>query len=212
VKKSYWILSLLVIFPALLYANNFHSSRKGINKMSFFYDDPKKEKKKPVAYVDFHTGIYLNKTFGIHPILGARLGLRCNKSGYYLAAEFRFGKSKEKFDAMVDDSLISTDHFRSEFVGLEYDRLIFAKKNHELGTTVSLGYDWISLPEVNDNIERKGGIAFNIGLGYLFKFKKGAGPQIKFLYHFADVDNQNGTDPNKNSFIIRLTYVLGYND
>jgi hypothetical protein len=63
---------------------------------------------------------------------------------------------------------------------------------------------------VNDEIHRVGGIAFNIGLGYLFKFKNGAGPHIKFLYHYANIDNKNGTKPNKNSLSIRITYILGY--
>lgn len=209
-KIDYLIFFCLTFFPVILSATTLNPDTVGLSKLEFRKNEVEIKQKQSLFY-DFFTGIYQNKTFGMHPVLGVTLGVKVNKiSAFYLATEFRFGKSKNKYDVVVDDSLITTNHFLGEYLGLEYDRLLFSKKHHELTTFAAIGYDWITLPVVNDKTQRNGGIAFNIGLGYLFKFKKGAGPQIKFLYHFANIDNKSGTQPNKNSLSIRISYILGY--
>lgn len=209
-KIYYLIFSLLLFIPIFTSAVEFERDTIGYKKSGPSISEPK-SKKKTNSYIDLYTGIFQNKTFGTHPIFGARWGVRFNRnSGYYLASEFRFLDSKNKYDVVVEDSLITTDYFFGEYLGLEYERLIFSKKSHEFISITSLGYDWIRLPEVNDKTQRKGGFAFNIGFGYLFKIKNGAGPNIKFLYHYAKIDNKNGSNLNNNSIIIRITYDLGY--
>ena len=208
-KLHFILFNFLILIPAFLSALEIDKDTLSLKKVE--NQNTVSNKKKENLHINFFTGIYQNKTFGLHPILGVEGGARLNsKSSLYLAVEFRFGKSKNYYDFVVNDSLINTNHYLGEYIGVEYDRLIFSKKQHELISTVSIGYDLINSPVINDEIKKRYGFAFNVGLGYLFKFKNGAGPHVKFIYHYANIKNNNGTHPNNNSFCIRLTYILGY--
>ena len=206
------LLKLFVLIPTLLSAA--HTNKDTIRVTNIEYQKKNTETKdKKNLHIILFTGVYSNKTFGLHPIFGARGGARLNsKSSLYLAAEFRFGKSKNYYDFVINDSLINTNHFLGEYAGIEFDRLIYSKNRHELVSMASIGYDLIRTPIINDEIHRRYGFAFNLGLGYLFKIKNGAGPQIKFIYHYANIKNEKGTNPNNNSLSIRLTYILGYKE
>jgi hypothetical protein len=209
-KLNFLLLNYLILIPAFLSALEINTYTFNLKKGEYQNQDTI-SKNTDSFHVNFYSGIYQNKTFGLHPILGVGLGYRLNnKSSIYLAAEFRFGNSKNYYDFVVNDSIINTKHYLGEFAGIEYDRLLFSKKQHEIISTLSIGYDVINSPVVDDEIQRRHGFAFNLGLGYLFKFKNGAGPHIKFVYHYANIKNDNGTHPNNNSFCLRLTYILGY--
>jgi hypothetical protein len=170
-------------------------------------------KEKPYLNFTISTGLLINKTLGIQPIINVSLGISKNKNGYYLAYEYRFGNSNKYFQLLDNDTLKSVHAYKTEFYGFEYQRTILKNASHELITNIGIGADWILINknETIKNTKVVGGLALNIGLGYSYFIKKKHGPKIELLYHYADFKTIKGKQIDNNSIIIRLSYNFGNN-
>ena len=185
-------------------ADTLNNNPAGTQKPEY---QPENENSELIHIIGF-TGLYHNKTFGFHPIFGARIGIQIKKSMFNLVSELRFGKSKNEYEVNVNDSIITTNFYFGEYLGLEYDRLIVIKDKYDINAIAGLGYDWIRLPNVDDVLRRNGGFAINVGIGFLYKIKNDSGPHFQLFYHFSKIDTKGGTIPNENSIVLRLSYMF----
>lgn len=206
--NNYLIILIVLALPQLLFAtevgDTLNNNPSGLQEPEY---QPENENSELIHIIGF-TGLYQNKTFGFHPIFGAKIGLKFNKSTYNLVSELRFGRSKNEYEVIINDSSITTNFFFGEYLGLEYDRLIVIKDKYDLNAIAGLGYDWIRLPDVDGVLRRNGGFAINVGMGFLYKIKNMSGPHIQLFYHFSKIDNKGGTIPNEKSIILRLSYMF----
>ncbi len=172
---------------------------------------PDSSKKKPKLYTNVSTGLILNNTFGNHPIFNLTFGLRHKKNQYNLAYEYRFGNSENYYQILDNETHRETNAYKANYIGFEYERVFINNPKHKFYSNAGIGVDWILIKKNETISENKiiSGTALNIGLGYTYLIKKKHGPNIVLLYHFADLKNKKGTEINKNSFLIRVTYFLG---
>lgn len=208
-NPKYLFLFLFLNFPCFLFASQ--PKLKITFPEPVYQTDSVQTKKYPYNFeINFFTGIYQNSTFGTHPVLGFRLGKKQHKSFYNLAVEFRPGKTPTSYNYFYNQQLLSTTAFNGIYAGLEYDRLIFSKNKHQVNLISGLGYNGIKIPQNENSFYRLSGFAVNLGLGYLLQIKNFSGPNIQVMYHFAPIKNENGTTPDKNSILFRLSYSLAY--
>ena len=168
-------------------------------------------KDKPNMYLSLATGLFINNTFGVHPLINFTVGFRLKKNRLNLSYEYRFGNSETNFQIIENDTIKTIDNYKANYIGLEYQRLIYRNISHELYTISGIGYDWIIVNE-NNYIQNNliiGGYAVNLGVGYTFYIKKKHGPNLELIYHYADLNKRTLTKIDINSFLIRLTYKFG---
>lgn len=165
-------------------------------------------KEKPSIYLNISTGLLINNSIGIHPLVNGSIGFRKSKNRFNLVYEYRFGHSDKYYQISDNDTLKSVNNYNGNYIGFEYQRLILNNANHELYTSTGIGTDWIYISK-NETIKVAkiiGGLALNIGFGYTFYIKKKYGPNVELLYHYADFNNNKGSKIDVNSFLIRLSY------
>jgi hypothetical protein len=179
----------------------------------FEFPDENLQDQVPLKYgIDLGiTGLYINKTFGIHPILAASIDKYNRKNTYKLLYQVQYGHSKNKYLILDNDSLKSTNVFNGQFIGAEYERMLLWRPNQELFGNFGIGYDWIRIPKEDGihNIHFLGGWGLNMGIRYCPYIKKKHGPNLCLLYHFTDFKNKGGSDLNNNSIVIRVSYNFG---
>lgn len=158
-----------------------------------------------------YPGLFINKTFGVHPLLNLSIDCLKHKNTYKLVYEVRYGRSRSEYQILDNDSLKSTNVFNCQYVGLEYERKFDQNPHHEFYGNVGFGYDWIWIPKKNNirNNHAIGGIGLNIGVRYCFYFKEKHGPNFGVFYHFTDFRNKQGTALNSNSIVLRIGYNFG---
>lgn len=172
---------------------------------------PERPQQKPGMYLNFSTGVILNQSFGAHPIFNVALGIDKKYNRYQLVYEHRFGNSKNSYQIPDNDTLKSVDTYKANFFGVEYQRIVFRNKYHEIYTNTGVGVDWIFIAK-NESIQNNkvlSGLALNAGLGYALSIRGKHGPNVELLYHFANLKNTGGTTLNNNSLLIRLSYRFG---
>ena len=165
-------------------------------------------KETPNMYLYLSTGLLINSTTGCHPIINMLLGFKKSKNRFNLTYEYRFGNSDKYYKILDNDTLKSINAYKANYIGFEYQRLIFKNVSHELYTNTGIGIDWIFISESETIKNNKiiGGLALNIGIGYAFYIKKKHGPNIELLYHFTNFSDIKGTKIDNNSILIRLSY------
>ena len=182
-----------------------------INK--FELPEQKVQADKPPLYnINFGpAGISINKTFGIHPLLDMSIAKLNNKNTYKLLFEGRYGHSKNEYMIRDNDTLKSTNVFSGQYLGLEFERMLFWHPYQELFGNIGFGYDWISIKKKDEirNNHILGGIGFNIGVKYILYIRKKHGPELGVFYHFADFKNKGGSNLSNNSYGIRVSYNFG---
>lgn len=158
-----------------------------------------------------YPGLFINKMFGVHPLLNLSLDCLKHNDIYKLVYEVRFGRSKNEYQILDNDSLKSTNVFNGQYIGLEYERKLYQNAHQEFFGNVGFGYDWIWIPKKNNirNNHAIGGIGLNLGARYCFYFKEKHGPNLGVFYHFADFRNKQGTVLNGNSIVLRIGYNFG---
>ncbi|WP_319589273.1 hypothetical protein [uncultured Draconibacterium sp.] len=209
-KTNFLILSILFFFSYIA------SGASIINQTVF----EQKEVENTVAdnkllddlQIDFFIGSRSNSSLGIYPTIGARIGKKFKKSGYFITGEIGFLNSSKSFDIAVNDDIVTRNPAIGDFAGLEYERLLFSKGRHELNALAGIGYDWIKMKVVDDESLFFGGLSYKTGLGYLFKVKNNAGIQSQFLYNYSNININSSAKLDNNTFIIRVTYTLGFKE
>ena len=168
--------------------------------------------KSPFFNINLATGgLFINKTFGIHPLLSFSFDILKHKNIYKFVYEARYGHSKNHYQILDNDTLKSTNVFNGQYVGFEYERMLYWHPYSELYGNIGIGYDWIKIQKGNaiQNKHTIGGIGLNLGIRYCFYIHKKHGPDFGIFYHFADFNNKSGTKLNNNSVGIRISYDLG---
>ena len=166
---------------------------------------------KPNMYIDLATGLFINNTFGVHPLLNISVGFKLNANRFKVSYEYRFGDSKTNYQILENDTVKTINNYKANYIGLKYERIIFRNISHEISTVTGMGFDWIVVKE-NDYINNNmiiGGFAVNLGIGYSFFIKKKHGPHLELIYHYANLNTDILTKTNNNSFLIRLSYNFG---
>lgn len=175
-------------------------------------DKTNQPEKPPFFDINLATGgLFINKTFGIRPLLSFSIDVLKQKNIYKFVYEARYGHSKNEYQILDNDSLKGTNAFNFQYVGLEYERRLFSHPYNELFGNVGLGYDWIKIQK-KDDIQNKhtiGGIGLNLGLRYCLYIHKKHGPDLGVFYHFTDFNNKNGSTLSNNSYGVRISYNLG---
>lgn len=182
-------------------------------KMVITSNYPDSVKRKPNMYLNLSSGILINNTIGNHPIINLSLGFEIRANRCNLVYEYRFGNSNKHYQTLYNDTLKSINSYKANFIGFEYQRLIFRNVNHEFYTNTGIGADWILISK-NDNIKNNkflSGLALNIGFGYAFYINGKHGPNLELLYHYVDFNNDKGTKIDNSSILIRLGYNFGNN-
>lgn len=176
------------------------------------HEEKEQEDKPPLYSINFGpAGIYINKTFGIHPLLDMSIAKLSNKNTYKLSYEARYGHSKNEYLILDNDTLKNTNVFGGQYIGFEYERMLFWHPYQELFGNIGFGYDWISIKkkgEIRDN-HLLGGLGFNVGIRYCPYIRKKHGPYLGVFYHFADFNNKGGSNLSNNSMGIQLSYNFG---
>ena len=188
-------------------------SVKFVNPLYGIYYEDSVKTEEPQIYVDYNifTGVYINNTFGIHPIFNIPFGIFYADNFFNLDYEFRFGNSQKSYNVLENDTLKSTRFFSAQYFGFEYGRLLFKSDYHFLSLNLGIGYNWINIPQSNSILTLRtiDGLGINFGLGYSYHIHKRRGPYMLLMYHFSDLKNNGGTKLNDNSFILRITYGFG---
>jgi hypothetical protein len=208
-KHSVKKISVLLIF-ALICSEI--SAKEFLNHDSTLvnYKSSDTAKVKPFLFLNISTGLLINKTFGYHPLFNLYFKYRYKLNYTKLVYEHRFGDSRNSYSVIDNDTLKAIKTYKSNFIGLEYERVLFENPYHDLYSIIGLGYDWIEIlrNEKIENYKLIGGLMTNIGLGYTFYIHKKHGPNIEILYHMGKLKNKGTADLNNSSMIIRLNYYF----
>ncbi len=162
--------------------------------------------------VNLYTGVYANETVGVHPHFSFSLGYGQKSNKLFLEYERRFGKSQSEYGIVENDSLIFTDKYKGQYIGLSYVQPIFTKSINPQNLSLGIGYDWLSVDEVDSPFLTEqliDGIAFNLGYTYTHFFTAKHGIVAGLIFRFADLKNEGGTAISKQSYVLRLSYLFG---
>lgn len=200
-------------YEVILASNQLGSTVDTVKIDRFELPDQQEEPHKPSLFgISIGpTGVYINKTFGVHPIFDIGIYKLDRKNAYQLLFETRYGHSDNEYMILDNDTLKSIHVFKGRYLGLEYDRMLFYHPYQELYGNIGIGYDWIWVAKKNAirNNHIIGGLGLNIGIRYCPYIRKKHGPSLGVFYHFADFNNKGGSSLSNNSYGIQVNYNFG---
>jgi len=184
----------------------------------YYFKRVDKYRHKPDYHYSISSGIWIPFDYasllGIHPLIGFQGGIRFKKMTYNLALSFKFGKSKNEYEILVDGNLRTTDEFFGGYIAADIEREILKFRKHEFDLLGGVGYDSFDAIHVNtedDNPENDvshliGSANINFGLGYRYymKYKRYIGIQGK--YNFVNYNNPGGTPLSGNTVTVSLIF------
>ncbi|NLF42522.1 MAG: hypothetical protein GX587_07495, partial [Bacteroidales bacterium] len=150
---------------------------------------------------------------GVHPILGAELGLRKNKFQATMVGEFRFGNAPNPINIYQSDTILETDRFSGNYLGLEGSRLLFENEKGYYLLSIGVGIDGFDAVKKTQGFESKtiNSLNLNLGAGYAIKISKKLSASLQARYHFINYNNKGGTAVDGHALSIRLVMGLREN-
>lgn len=149
---------------------------------------------------------------GVHPILGAELGLRKNKFQAAMVGEFRFGNAPNTINIYQSDTILETDRFSGHYLGLEGSRMFFENDRGYYMLSMGVGIDGFDAVKKTQGFESKtiNSLNLNIGAGYAIKISKKLSASLQVRYHFINYNNKGGTAVDGHALSIRL--AMGFRE
>ena len=179
----------------------------------------KREKHTWNLHNDLMLGVWIPQgnldILGVHPLLGFRMGGKCNKLTVDFAMAFSFVKSPNTYQIYKDNEILDTDQFTRLNFGLDVGYELFRLKKNSIAIIGGIAYDGIEawteqLDDEEYDAKYINTLNLNIGLGYKFYFKSKRFKQrylgIDFQYNFVNYKNPHGTNLDGNTYTINLIF------
>lgn len=191
----------------------------GTEFRDYYFERVNKYRYKPDFHYSISSGIWIpfdNATLlGNHPTIGFQAGIRVKKMTYNVALSFKFGKSKNDYEIMIDGNTQITNEFFGGYIAADIEREIFRFRKYEFDLLGGVGYDSFDAVTVNtedadpdnDVSHVIGSVNMNFGLGfrYYLKYNRYIGLQGK--YNFVNYNNPGGTNLAGNT--VNITVIFG---
>jgi hypothetical protein len=205
----------LELFFCQLYANILPAPLKEIQKdtiyrntnfRSYYLNEVNKYLSKPDFHLGFFSGIWVPtgnaSILGVHPQIGAQVGIKMQKMTYNLSMSFKFINTPDDYLILREGDIDTTRYFFGGYIGAGIERQLLKSKKHELSLLAGAGYD--GFDAINKNLEdddtnndvghsiNSFNANFGLSYRYFYKMKKYIGIEAK--YNFVNYNNKGGTN------------------
>lgn len=189
----------------------------GTQLKTLYQNEISKLIRQPVGYIGFYLGSLIpaqkKAVLGVHPVIGAKLGIKQKKITYNLIFEGRFGDTRQPytFNIKDKDSLITTKEYLGALIGAELGYELLRRKSFEISVVGGGGYEMVRTmiyPEdYKDDVTIN---TYNINAGLCFRKYINSYVYLDLIakYNYADYTLGNQSDLRDNYFSVSL--LLGY--